>query len=219
MKKFNYFITPFIIFLLPIITYAECTEEEYNHFNKIKDKYKIEYKFDESKSHYILTLYNPESGHYTYEIQSVDKMPLTCEISNNSDTICNGIYPGGYNISVIGNTNTCNDTLKRTFLRLKPYNKYSEDPLCEGIKDFVLCQETYDKEIDYETFVSRVESYKEQKKEEKENNKKKIIDINKIKAYIEDNLYETIIIAVFVVLVIVTVIITIITAKKSRRLE
>ncbi len=187
MKKSKYFIISLLTFLLPIFAYAECTETEANHFDKIKDKYKIEYKFNENKSSYNLTLHNPEPDHYTFEIQSVDKMIVTCEISGSSDTVCEKIYPGGYNISVVGNTDTCNDTLKRTFLRLKPYNKYSTDPLCEDIKEFVLCQETYDKEIDYETFTSRVESYKKQKAEEEKENKKKRIDMKKIKEYVDDN--------------------------------
>ena len=127
--------------------------------------------------------------------------------------------PGGYRINVIGNTQTCDDILKRTYLSLKPYNKYSEDPLCEDIKEFSLCQETYDKEIDYETFVLRVNAYKETKNNEKETKPNKNFDINKIKEYVENNLFQVIVIAVFIILVIVTVTITITTAKKSRRLE
>ena len=217
MKKFNYFITPFIILLLPIITYASCSEEELKHFERIKEKYKIEYNIDKETGYYTLILHNPDPTKYTYEIKGLNTS-IDCDISTTTDSKCTYIPPDGYSINVIGNTETCNSILKRSFLRLQKYNKYSEDPICNGIEEFVLCQETYDKEIDYETFVSRVNIYKEQKSN-KNNNNKKIIDIKKIKEYIEDNLYEVIVIATFVVLVIITIIITIINTKKSRRLE
>ena len=217
MKKYNYIITTLIIFLLPIFTYADCTTEEINHFKEIENRYRIVSTLNKEENNYSITLYNPEPDNYTYEIKTINTW-ISCEISKNSDTICNDVPPSSYIINVIGNTDTCTSTLKRTFLRLNPYNKYSEDPLCEGIEEFVLCQETYDKEIDYDTFVSRVNLYIESKTK-KESEKKKLIDIDKIKEYIEDNLYQIIVVAVFIVLVIITVIITIITVKKSRRLE
>lgn len=218
MKKYTYLITTLIFFLLPIFTYADCTETEIDHFKRIESNYRIESTLDKETGYYKLTLYNPEPEKYTYEINSINNY-IVCNISKTSDTECNYIPPASYSINVVGNTDTCNTTLKRTFLRLNPYNKYSEDPLCEGIEEFVLCQETYDKEIDYETFVSRVNIYKEQKTTKQEEQKQPIIDVDKIKEYVEDNLFEVIIIAIFVILVIVTVIITIKSYKKSRRLE
>ena len=78
---------------------------------------------------------------------------------------------------------------------------------------------TYDKEIDYETFTARVKIYKDQKKAEKAEDKNKIIDIKRIKTYVEDNLYEVIIVAIFIILLIITILLTIKSVKKSRRLE
>ena len=218
MKKHKYLITFLFIFIIPILVYASCTDEEIQYFEIIKDNYKIEYTLDKTNGMYYLTLHNPDPQNYTYTIQGIDNYSL-CKINKDSNTICEKVLPGGYRINVVGNTENCTDILKRTFLSLKPYNKYSEDPLCSDIKEFSLCQETYDKEIDYETFVLRVQAYKENKNKGKETNQNKENETSKIKNYIENNLFQIIVIAVFVILVIVTVTVTIITAKKSRRLE
>jgi len=218
MKKYQYIITSLIIFLLPLFTYADCTTEEINHFREIESEYRIESTLDKETGYYTLTLYNPEPDAYTYEIKTINTW-ISCEISKDSDTKCDYVPPSSYSINVIGNTETCDNTLKRTFLKLKPYNKYSEDPLCKGIEEFVLCQETYEKEIDYETFASRVNIYKEQQEEENKNTKNEFINIGKIKEYVEDNLFQVIVITIFIILLIITTILTIKSIKKSRRLE
>ena len=218
MKKYKYLTTFLIIFLIPIFAYASCTDEELKHFEEIRDNYKIEYTVDKTTGLYKVILYNPEPENYTY-VATGTEYTFPCKTTDDSDTVCENILPSGYRINVVGNTATCDDILKRTYLSLKPYNKYSEDPLCDDIKEFSLCQETYDKEIDYETFVLRVNAYKESKEEENKSKTNKNFDISKIKEYVENNLFQVIVIAVFIILVIVTVTITIITAKKSRRLE
>ena len=98
--------------------------------------------------------------------------------------------------------------------------------MCEGIEEFVLCQPTYDKEIDYDTFVSRVNTYKKTKQEkvvdepQKETENKKInVIINNILKFIQDNLFTITIITVFAIAIIVTIILTAKKIKKSRRLE
>ncbi len=218
MKKYKYLFTFLLIFLMPIFVNAECTSEELRHFQEIESEYRLEYEIDKGTGLYKLIMYNPDPGSYTYNVTGTDYYFL-CEINSESDTICNNVLPGGYRINIVGNTKTCDDILKRNYLSLKPYNRYSEDPLCEDIKEFSLCQETYDKEIDYETFVSRVQAYKENKNQEQKNNSKKKIDISKIQEYLENNLFQVIVVTVFVILVIITIVVTLTTAKKSRRLE
>ena len=217
MKKINHFIVPLAIFMIPIVTYANCSDTELKQFEKVEDKYKIEYTIRKDTNTYRLILQNPYPDKYKYEVSGLNNW-VACD-ENETGTKCDSVPPGSYSINIVGNTETCTSVLKRTFLKLKPYNKYSEDPLCKGIEEFVLCQETYEKEVDYETFVSRVNIYKEQKAADAKKNKKKIIDIDKIKAFVDDNLYEVIVVAAFIVLVIITIIVTIISVKKSRRLE
>ena len=85
-------------------------------------------------------------------------------------------------------------------------------------------KDTYEKEIDRETFESRVKTYiktKEQHKEQEtpKDNEKNENGLNELLLYIQNNLIQVIIIVIFIVLVIITTIVTIKQSRKSRRLE
>lgn len=221
MKKYKYTIFTIILFLICISnTYAACTQEEINEFKKIEDQYKITYEFNKSTKDYTVTFDGVEPKKYVFSIKSGE--PITnCKKINDYKTECYNVKKGNYIIETKGTTDSCKDTLKTITLNLKGYNKYHEDPMCDGIEEFVLCQETYDKEIDYDTFVSRVETYKRTKEKEKPilNEQKEETIQNKMIKYIKIHLLEIIVIILFVVLVFITTIVTAKSIKKSRRLE
>lgn len=218
MKKYNYIITALTLLTLPIFAYADCTADEITHFKEIESKYRIVTTLNKENNNYSIILYNPEPTKYTYKVNN-GYLNAFCNISDDSDSECNKVPPGSYVMLITGNTENCNETLKRLYLRLNSYNKYSEDPLCKGNEEFVLCQETYNKEIDYDTFVSRLNIYKNTKEKEQEESKNEIIDIDKIVEYVEDNMLQIIVIATFIIVLIVTIVLTIKSIKKSRRLE
>lgn len=204
---------------MPSTIYADCTKEEINNFKKIEDDYKITYEFNKETKLYTLTFYSPNPELYDFTIDE-SFLPNCTEIDNTTIN-CSNIYYGDYNFEVVGVTEECNMSFKKIKLSLPKYNKYSEDPLCEGIEEFVLCQPTYDKDIDYDTFVSRVNSYKKnhQKIENDKEIKEEVKEQNEIIKYIKDNLFQIIIITIFIILVIITIILTAKSIKKSRRLE
>lgn len=197
-------------------TYAACTQEERNEFKRIENEYTIKYEFNEDTKDYTLYILNPKKDKYSYFIEIGKE--TKCTYVDETTTKCSGVQPNKYNVTVNGATNTCDETLKTINLNLKEYNKYSEDPMCKGIEEFVLCQPTYDKEIDYDTFVSRVNTYKKSK-QNKENNKIEKNDNNQVIVYIKENLVQIIIISIFIILVLITTYITIKSIRKSRRLE
>jgi len=226
MKKHKFLLSILSLSLfIPSTTYADCTKEEIDNFKEIEDEYKITYEFDKDTKLYTIKYINPNPEKYGYYlIQKVDlnttkKYDLTK--INDNEYEQTEILPGDYIIEIAGKSETCNEKIKTLSLKLPKYNKYSEDQLCKGIEEFVLCQPTYDKDIDYETFTSRVNSYKknhsniENKKEEKKEESKE----NRIIQYIKDNLFQIIIIAIFVIMIIITIILTVKSIKKSRRLE
>lgn len=223
MKKYKYFILTIILFLICISnTYAACTQEEINEFKKIEDQYKITYEFNKSTKDYTVTFDGVEPKKYVFSIKSGE--PITnCKKINDYKTECYNVKKGNYIIETKGTTDSCKDTLKTITLNLKGYNKYHEDPMCDGIEEFVLCQETYDKEIDYDTFVSRVETYKRTKQKEEDNKpniiEKKETKIEIIVKYLKENIIPLIIVFIFIILVIITIIVIAKSVKKSRRLE
>lgn len=219
MNKYKYLlITTFLSFiLLPNITYADCTEEEIAHFKEIEDEYKITYEFNQETKSYTIKYKVPEPDMYDY-ISYIDE-DADCRDLNENEFECYNIYPGEYDIEIVGQTETCGRIFKAITIKLAEYNNYSSDPLCKGIEEFVLCQPTYDKVITYEEFVSRVNVYKKTKaNKKKEENKEKEI-IKPILDYIEDNLFQIIVIIIFITIVIITIIITAKSIRKSRRLE
>ena len=121
-------------------------------------------------------------------------------------------------MKIFGNTKECDELLKTINLNLAPYNKYSEDSLCEGIEEFVLCQPTYDKEIDRETFESRINTYKRTKNKNQKTPEIKQEE-NEILVRVKENLVQIIIILIFIILIVITAIVTIKSIRKSRRLE
>lgn len=206
--------------LIPTIIYADCTKEEIDNFKKIEDDYKVTYDFDKDTKLYTLTFYSPNPDLYDF-IGEDETVFSNCEVLDDNMAKCSNIKPNTYNFEIVGVTTNCNETLKKIEITLPKYNGYYNDPLCEGIEEFVLCQPTYDKDIDYETFVSRVNSYKKnhQSKPIDNNTKEEVKEENKLIQYIQDNLFQIIIVIIFIVMIIITIILTAKSIKKSRRLE
>ena len=218
MKK-RYIALTSLLFLINIPnTYASCTQEELNEFKKIENEYKVTYEFNKDTKDYTMTLYSPLPDKYNYYIYADTE--LNCKKINDNQGECYNISPGEYTIEIVGFTNTCNDAIKEFTLKLAEYNKYSEDPLCNGIEEFYLCQPTYDKEIDRETFISRVNTYKSTlKSQDKEIEKNEQPIKNNTLEYIKENLIQIIVITVFIILIIITIILTAKSIRESRRLE
>ena len=215
-KKILLTIISFTIFTPKI--YADCTKEDINNFNKISDEYKVTYEFNKDSKLYNLIFYEPQPDKYVFVVNNLEKASLEFEDDNNYKYI--GMTPGDYEITIEGITDKCQDVFKTINLNLPKYNEYSEDPLCEGNEEFVLCQPTYDKEIDYETFKSRLEVYKKTKQDNNQINKEK--DNNKdnnIVDYIKNNIAEIIIITASLIILTIIIISIAKRQKKSRRLE
>lgn len=196
--------------------YAECTNEEVNAFKKISNEYKVTYEMNTESKLYNLTFYDPAPDKYTFVINGATDGDFSIHDNNNYQYL--GLSPGEYTVTIEGVTNTCKDVLKTINLSLPKYNKYTEDPLCKGNEEFVLCQPTYDKDIDYDTFKERLEVYKKTKTEnnaKNNNTKKENIVIN----YIKNNIVQVSLIAISLVLVIIIIISIAKRQKKSRRLE
>ena len=192
-------------------------------FNKIKNEYTVKYEYDKTRETYDLYLKSSNPDMYYYKLFVTGD--LQCETVDSKTVKCLDFEPGTYDIWITGQTETCNDALKEIKLKIPKYNKMSEDPLCEGIEEFVLCNPGYEKEIDYNSFVSRINTYKKNKqqneeevKEEKKDKKESIID-EKILNFLKNNIIEIIVISIFIILVIITAIVTIKSMRKSRRLE
>ena len=224
MKKTKYLIITLLLSsLLSNKVNAYCTQWERNHFKEIESQYKATYNYDETTGLYSITYYMPEPHLYSYRI-AVKSKDFDCSSPNRNTVVCTGKdFYGIQEFVILGNTNTCNDELKREKIEIPEYkiNKYYNTQYCEGIEEFVLCQKEYTEEITEEDFIKRSDIYKESKlqKEQEEENKPKKETISNEK--IEKNSYITIIVLsiMLIGLLIITISLKIKAAKESRQLE
>lgn len=227
MKKKKYILLTLILSLLSIDSvYAGCSEESKKEYEQIRHQYKVTTTFDSNSKKYTVRIEKANTDKFAYTTSITAE--YDCKIMSDTVTECYGIEPGkSFYVYTMGKTNDCDIMLNEEEITLKKYNQYYGDPLCTGIEEFVLCQELYDREIDRETFESRINKYKksmENKKqqEEKEEELKKQQEekiLNKVVSYVRTNQIQVIIIIIFIILATITAIIEIKSSKKSRRLE
>lgn len=222
MIKKKYIISTILLSLICMNkTYAICTEQALEEFKEIENQYKITTNFNSEDKTYnmIIERGNPQKYDYVFTID----YGYQCTATSKTKLECTGLKPGtSFYASIIGKTKECNELVKEEEIRLKKYNKFYGDPLCEGIEEFVLCQEIYDKDLDRETFEQRIKLYKDKKNQQDDTKTDIEEDKNQedeIKEYIEKNKIEIIIISVFIVLIIITSIVSYKMIRKSRRLE
>ena len=158
MIRKKYIIATFMLSLFSINKVsAYCTQEEKDGFKKVEEDYKVTYEFNKESKDYTIYFTSTEPEKYYYQIYTDDE--LKCNTIDEETVKCIHFKPDYYSIDIVGVTSTCNDVLKEFTIKLS-YNKYWEDSLCEGIEEFYLCNPSYDKEVDRETFESRVNTYK-----------------------------------------------------------
>lgn len=224
IKKRYIALTLMLSLLLGDKVYANsCQMNIIREFMTIENSYKVDYRYNMEKKSYTLILNYHKGKNFEYKIY--DKDNIECEQINKTTKECHNFQPGKYEYEIYGKNDDCLQVVRVLEIEIKELNNYSNDPICSGIEEFVLCQENYYKEMDYETFVSRVNTYKktkyekQQKEETEEQENEKQEQQDKIKKYIEKNLNQIVIIVIFIILVIITLIVTIKKEKKSRRLE
>ena len=168
MNKKKYIAFPILLSLLCINNvYAACTEELEKEYIKIKNQYKITTTFNSIEKNYTVRIEQPNTNKFRYMTTIIAQHE--CEKISDTITVCYNLEPGKtFYAYVLGNTKDCDIMLKEEEIYLKKNNKYYGDPLCEGLEEFALCQEIYDRDIDRETFEYRINKYKESIETKKE---------------------------------------------------
>ena len=134
MKNIKYSFFSIIVFLLTLPNvYASCSQAEINDFKKVEDEYTIKYKFDKDSKSYILTFYYNDLDKYTYswgedltDLQYLEEKEKSFKMKTKKT--------GEYKIEVVSVNEECDEPLKTISVNLPEYNKYADDPLCDGIE-------------------------------------------------------------------------------------
>ena len=220
----------FVIF--PCLVYADCASD----FKAVEKGFKVTYKYNEDTDDYTVTFINPDFNRYSFAQTSAEEIKKSKRrISGNTLTTIVEHYKGTkYYYTIQALYGQCNGVaVKEETIEFKKYNPYADSPLCVGNEDFVLCQKEYDKEIDEETFKSRLDTYIKTKNEtknessssdDKDSNKSSIEKttkniVEKTTNFFEENLTIIIIVAVVIVALIIGGVFLIRKSIESRRLE
>lgn len=222
-KKYIALIIILSLFSVDNVYADDCKMDLIQEFKKIENRYKINYRYNIEKNSYTLILNYSTSKDYEYKTYDMEN--IECEQINKTTKECHGFEIGTYKYQIDGKNDECSQTVKVMDIEIKELKNYSNDQLCKGVEEFALCQKDYYKDIDYETFISRVKSYKKTKiekeklqkikKQEEEKNALK----NNVNTFIEKNKIQIIIVTIFIILVIISSIVMFKSARKSRRLE
>lgn len=217
MNKKKYILLTLMLSLININNvYASCSQETLEEFAKVEDQYTITYEFNRDTKDYTITIGYYDLNKFNVEFDAKIDIRNIRFLENNTIIIKN-ISPNEYTFNII---NSCFAVLKEENIVIPKYNIYFDDPACEGIEDFYLCQPSYEKEIDYDTFLSRINTYKKKlQKEEQDINDENKKNESSVSNFISDNLSTILIVMVFVILVIITGIVTFKSIKKSRGFE
>ena len=177
MKKLWLFV---LMLILPVSVFARAkTGCDYSLVSKLK-KYAsnvniiYDYRIENNEAYYNIIISNIVPDIYIYD-ETFDKTYVT---ANNGEIVIPNIKnTKKVKIKIMSANAECRDEVLLTqYIKLPVYNKFSTDPLCEGIDNYKFCYTFLDTDISYEEFKKKIEAYKNRKPAEEnvESKKKKV---------------------------------------------
>lgn len=163
MKSIKYILFT-IVFLFINVFYvnASCTDEEINELKELAKDIKVTYKHKGK----VVTEDGVYYNLFDVKVKNIDNDMYVSLI--NGSTILKPV--DGEIVETFNNgtwyfdiySNKCDDKIDTIKVFIPRFNRYSLDPLCEGIdgEDFALCGKYYEYDVDYDNFVARVKHYR-----------------------------------------------------------
>ena len=167
-------ISLFVMLLVPLKVSGACTVEDKMRYSTLASNITTSYEYKENDQSvtFDITIHNVHK-----DLVVVDRNNKRYESNSgnlNNFTISNLQDGNNYSFHVYAKSGDCSYRLFNTLYVSTPkYNKYYKDPVCDGARDYSLCQKWVEVgNITYEEFKTSVEEYKNPKKdviEEQEN--------------------------------------------------
>ena len=151
-----------LTFLFPITNVKGyyCKFSEISRYKSLATNISTTYDYIEKngKLTFSVTLVNLNE-----ELYIVDTTNEKVYKYDGKERTISGYAPGTVvKYEVYTNNKDCSDTLLYTIRIVLPYyNPYYSDEICNGVENYIYCQKWYNNNLDYDTFVSRVTTYKE----------------------------------------------------------
>lgn len=160
MKKKTFMLMLFTFLLIfPFSIKAFCYSKDKIKFQKLAENIDYTYIFDENTKTFNIIFTNLQSS-----------LSLNEVVYPNQEATLTGFIPGNsYNFVVKINELECyNETIKTIYVNLPIYNPNYNDPLCQGLQNYDICQK-------WGKYISNRDEFEKQIKTiEKEENDKKV---------------------------------------------
>lgn len=163
MKKFIKIILFIFFMILPIKAFGACSVDDKVRYLSLASNITTSYDYTEvnDKVTFSITIHNVHK-----DLVVKDNVNNRSYSSNRNDlnnyTVSNLKDGTNYSFSIYAKNGDCSYKLLNTvYVNLPKYNKYYKDSACTGIESYNLCQRWGEiGDINYETFKSKVEEYK-----------------------------------------------------------
>lgn len=131
MKKKAFMMLFICLLLFPFSIKAFCYSKDKVKFQKLAENIDYTYVFDENTKTFNIIFTNLQTS-----------LSLNGVVYPNQETTLTGFIPGNsYNFVVKTNDSTCYDEMIKTiYVTLPIYNANYNDPLCQGLHDYDICQ-------------------------------------------------------------------------------
>lgn len=150
-----------LAFLIPItdVNGYYCKFSEISKYKSLASNITTFYEYEENENGvtFSITLVN-----LSEELYIVDATTGEVYQYGNSEMTISGYSPSTTVKYAVYTTNeNCSDQLLYTIRVVLPdYNPYYKDDVCIGAADYLYCQKWYKHNLDYDTFVEKVNDYK-----------------------------------------------------------
>ena len=171
MKKIYLFI---LMLVLPISVFARAkTGCDYAVLSKLK-KYAsnvnliYDYKIVDNEAYFNITINNIVPD--IYILDETSGKTYNYASSNNGEVVIpdvHGVKKLKYKI-MSTNASCIDELLLTQYITLPVYNKYSADPLCDGLENYSLCYTFLETDLTYDEFKEKIEAYRNRKPVEEE---------------------------------------------------
>lgn len=163
MKKFIKIILFTFFIILPVKAFGACTVDDKVRYLALASNITTSYDYTEANDKVIfsITIHNVHK-----DLVVKDNINNKSYSSNRNDlnnyTVSNLKDGTNYSFSIYAKSTDCSYKLLNTvYVNLPKYNKYYKDSACTGVESYNLCQRWGEiGDINYETFKSKVEEYK-----------------------------------------------------------
>lgn len=216
MKKNKIMLIVFILMLINCENIlAECSSEEVQVLKekasnieiKLELQENVEGEFGTSNKTYDVIVNNLTEEFFLIDGYFGESYGVR-DKDDNGQIVFYSYMPGTYNFKIY--SQECGTLISTIKVEVPRYNPFFGDPLCEGIsgEDLDVCGEWYSGELDYETFKSKVEKYKNLNNLEDNKNSNSSFSINKIVIFLVASVF-----------VVVTMVLIVIIKRKRRGLS